>query len=82
MEVYLSEDFKCYIQLALFCRAFTVAKAALNLSPAQRAPTVTRRGCLGQQSAARVAVVSTVLLQDRLGQAVPARLASTARAGL
>lgn len=70
------------MQLALFCRAFTVAKAALNLSPAQRAPTVTRRGCLGHQRAARVAVVSTVLLQDRLGQAVPARLASIARAGL
>lgn len=59
-----------------------MAKAALNLSPAQGAPTVTRRGCLGQQSAARVAVVCTVLLQDRLGQAVPARLGSSARAGL
>lgn len=59
-----------------------MVKAALNLSPAQRAPTVTRRGCLGHQSAARVAVVSTVLFQDRLGQAVPARLGSSARAGL
>lgn len=58
-----------------------MSKAALNLNPAQRVPTVTRRGCLDPWSAARVAVVSTVLLQDRLGQAVPVRLDSTARTG-
>lgn len=58
-----------------------MSKAALNLNPAQRVHTVTRRGCLDPWSAAPVAVVSTVLLQDRLGQVVPVRLGSTARAG-
>lgn len=58
-----------------------MVKAALNLSPAQREPTVTKRDCLDCQSAAHVAVVSTVLRQGRLGQVVPARLGSTAGAG-
>lgn len=59
-----------------------MVKAALNLSPAQRELTVTKRDCLDHQNAAHVAVVSTVLLQGRLDQVVPARLGSTARAGL
>jgi len=59
-----------------------VSKAARNLNPAQRVRTVTRRGCLDPRSAARVTMVSIAMLQDRLGQVVPVRLDSTARAGL
>lgn len=75
------KSLKCCIKMALFCRAFTVLKAALNLNPAQRVHTVTRRDCPDPWSAARVAMVSTVLLQDRLVPVVPVRLDSTARPG-
>lgn len=66
----------------MFCRVFSVLKAAPSPSPARRGHLVTGRGWLHPGGASPVLGVPTVLAQDRLAQVGSVRLAFTARAGL